>query len=193
MVWKKPWEPASRVYDKGKHVVLCVCVTAPKKTSPNGNQCYTCNGQSCDGTIKCQGDEDHCISTESNSLKLFCIPPVRPRQAHNSCSHEYCFCSLRSSWRRKDEFEGLCLQDGVRAAWQSSDQAVFGRSLQVLSGEPLQWRAAQQHQRRPAAALHAPPAPGHVLLRDDSFSPPLTNAHDPTAPSSLTCWSSLEL
>ncbi|XP_075886004.1 uncharacterized protein LOC142890681 [Nelusetta ayraudi] len=37
---------------------------APKNTAPNGLSCYTCNGQTCDATLACKGDEDRCISTE---------------------------------------------------------------------------------------------------------------------------------
>ncbi|KAL7859156.1 hypothetical protein SRHO_G00143030 [Serrasalmus rhombeus] len=31
--------------------------------SPNGKTCYTCVNNDCRGTVSCEGDQDHCVST----------------------------------------------------------------------------------------------------------------------------------
>uniref|UniRef100_A0A8C7X225 UPAR/Ly6 domain-containing protein n=1 Tax=Oryzias sinensis TaxID=183150 RepID=A0A8C7X225_9TELE len=33
------------------------------KTTPNGRQCFTCDGFTCDKTLGCEGNEDHCVTT----------------------------------------------------------------------------------------------------------------------------------
>ncbi|XP_036448316.1 phospholipase A2 inhibitor and Ly6/PLAUR domain-containing protein-like [Colossoma macropomum] len=38
-------------------------VEALPQGSPNDNKCYTCVADDCTGTVSCEGDEDHCIST----------------------------------------------------------------------------------------------------------------------------------
>ncbi|XP_062322626.1 urokinase plasminogen activator surface receptor-like isoform X1 [Osmerus eperlanus] len=47
---------------------LCNSQTVPESSSdtPNGKQCYTCNGQDCLNTLNCLGDENSCISTTSD-------------------------------------------------------------------------------------------------------------------------------
>ncbi|XP_062322141.1 phospholipase A2 inhibitor and Ly6/PLAUR domain-containing protein-like [Osmerus eperlanus] len=47
---------------------LCNSQTVPESSSdtPNGKQCYTCNGQDCLNTLNCLGDENSCISTTGN-------------------------------------------------------------------------------------------------------------------------------
>ncbi|XP_067094655.1 phospholipase A2 inhibitor and Ly6/PLAUR domain-containing protein-like isoform X1 [Osmerus mordax] len=44
---------------------LCNSRTVPESSSdtPNGKQCYTCNGQDCLNPLNCLGDENSCIST----------------------------------------------------------------------------------------------------------------------------------
>ncbi|XP_046894554.1 urokinase plasminogen activator surface receptor-like [Hypomesus transpacificus] len=44
---------------------LCNSQTVPESSSgtPNGKQCFTCNGQDCLTTLDCLGDENSCIST----------------------------------------------------------------------------------------------------------------------------------
>ncbi|KAL7864064.1 hypothetical protein AOLI_G00154840 [Acnodon oligacanthus] len=38
-------------------------VEALAQGSANGKTCYTCVGADCTGTVSCEGDEDHCVST----------------------------------------------------------------------------------------------------------------------------------
>ncbi|XP_017542708.1 urokinase plasminogen activator surface receptor-like [Pygocentrus nattereri] len=42
-------------------------VTALPQGSPNGKICYACSKDGCSETVRCEGDEDRCISTTVNS------------------------------------------------------------------------------------------------------------------------------
>lgn len=46
-----------------------ICYTEPSKSVANGKKCYHCNGQTCTGTLLCQGSEDYCIS-KSGEVQL---------------------------------------------------------------------------------------------------------------------------
>uniref|UniRef100_A0A8C7YM21 UPAR/Ly6 domain-containing protein n=1 Tax=Oryzias sinensis TaxID=183150 RepID=A0A8C7YM21_9TELE len=35
-------------------------VPEPSKTTPNGRQCFTCDGSACNKTLDCEGNEDNC-------------------------------------------------------------------------------------------------------------------------------------
>ncbi|KAI4892194.1 hypothetical protein NFI96_026713, partial [Prochilodus magdalenae] len=44
---------------------LCNSQRKPDVVSniPNGNQCYTCNGEDCTSVLDCVDDEDHCVKS----------------------------------------------------------------------------------------------------------------------------------
>ncbi|XP_046894659.1 urokinase plasminogen activator surface receptor-like [Hypomesus transpacificus] len=55
----------SRINNKCCTTDLCNSQTVPESSSstPNGKQCFTCNGQDCLTTLNCLGDDNSCIST----------------------------------------------------------------------------------------------------------------------------------
>uniref|UniRef100_A0AAQ6IRA5 UPAR/Ly6 domain-containing protein n=1 Tax=Anabas testudineus TaxID=64144 RepID=A0AAQ6IRA5_ANATE len=50
---------------------LCNSQPAPA-SSPNGKQCFTCDGQTCTATLNCEGNEDYCISAKGCASKQMC-------------------------------------------------------------------------------------------------------------------------
>ncbi|XP_024124085.1 urokinase plasminogen activator surface receptor [Oryzias melastigma] len=48
---------------------LCNSMSAPEpsKTAPNGGMCYTCDGSTCEKTLACEGNEDHCITATASA------------------------------------------------------------------------------------------------------------------------------
>uniref|UniRef100_A0A8C6VTY1 UPAR/Ly6 domain-containing protein n=2 Tax=Nothobranchius furzeri TaxID=105023 RepID=A0A8C6VTY1_NOTFU len=56
-------------FGSAKTVILSQCCTldlcntkvSEPKLIPNGNKCYSCEGQECTRTLNCEGEEDHCI------------------------------------------------------------------------------------------------------------------------------------
>ncbi|KAL6483754.1 hypothetical protein MHYP_G00086260 [Metynnis hypsauchen] len=44
-------------------------VPALPQQPPNGMKCYTCSHRDCSGTVSCEGDEHHCISTTDEKEK----------------------------------------------------------------------------------------------------------------------------
>lgn len=94
-----------------------VCVTGPQRKNANGNKCYYCDGKTCDATLNCEGDEDHCISATGSGVKHYCVPLVPLRGSRASiqtlCSHKYYFYFLSAGWKLRGTSEGLCLQVDV--------------------------------------------------------------------------------
>ncbi|KAG9275914.1 urokinase plasminogen activator surface receptor-like [Astyanax mexicanus] len=76
---------------------LCNAQRKPEATSntPNGLQCYTCNGEDCSSTLDCVDEEDHCIKSavgvEGQKLmmkgcatKSFCMGDLSAQLAQSS-------------------------------------------------------------------------------------------------------------
>uniref|UniRef100_A0A3P9MI99 UPAR/Ly6 domain-containing protein n=1 Tax=Oryzias latipes TaxID=8090 RepID=A0A3P9MI99_ORYLA len=94
---------------------LCNTQSVPDsiKTTPNGRQCFTCDGSTCDKTLACEGNEDLCV-TETVDLggntttvkgcisKLMCsvsniFPSLFPRIKFSCCNGNFCNSAVTAS------------------------------------------------------------------------------------------------
>uniref|UniRef100_A0A3B3I5B9 Snake toxin/toxin-like domain-containing protein n=1 Tax=Oryzias latipes TaxID=8090 RepID=A0A3B3I5B9_ORYLA len=88
---------------------LCFVSVDSIKTTPNGRQCFTCDGSTCDKTLACEGNEDLCVTeTGGNTTtvkgcisKLMCsvsniFPSLFPRIKFSCCNGNFCNMALVS-------------------------------------------------------------------------------------------------
>uniref|UniRef100_A0A3P9H3H9 UPAR/Ly6 domain-containing protein n=1 Tax=Oryzias latipes TaxID=8090 RepID=A0A3P9H3H9_ORYLA len=85
---------------------------APAAT-PNGRQCFTCDGSTCDKTLACEGTEDHCVietvdlggnttTIKGCISKLMCsvsniVPFLFPRIKFSCCKGNLCNSAVTAS------------------------------------------------------------------------------------------------
>uniref|UniRef100_A0A8C7WT53 UPAR/Ly6 domain-containing protein n=1 Tax=Oryzias sinensis TaxID=183150 RepID=A0A8C7WT53_9TELE len=48
---------------------LCNTQSVPDSSkTPNGRQCFTCDGSTCDKTLACEGNEDYCVAASGGTI-----------------------------------------------------------------------------------------------------------------------------
>uniref|UniRef100_A0A8C8DET7 UPAR/Ly6 domain-containing protein n=1 Tax=Oryzias sinensis TaxID=183150 RepID=A0A8C8DET7_9TELE len=92
---------------------LCFVSVDSSKTTPNGRQCFTCDGSTCDKTLACEGNEDHCVietvdvggnttTIKGCISKLMCsvlniFPFLFPRIKFSCCKGNLCNSAVTAS------------------------------------------------------------------------------------------------